>query len=381
MATQQPTAGARTARLFAGDMLVLVVIFLLAELLIRMIAPQPVHRLLRYVYEATDQGYRFKANVSTVCNIGYGDREFSTNSWRARDREYGPKRPGEFRILGLGNSYSENQALEVEDIWTNVLEANLAEDYPDRRISVINGGQAGWGLWNYYGYLEEMLPVIDPDVVVILFGNTNDLKPSSERPTPTPMKLWMGLPTKKNATMLERIERSVWFANEMMEEWSHAYVGLRRVTFYPGLWLGITRVPRLQPVYTNPGYGEDMVEPTSEIIAGIRDLCSMRGARLVMMSIPSEQECIPKEGRLRVQIDRPDVTKLDYTQAIRLIRRISEATGVPLYYPGPDLAAAEGRTYFLMFKHWNELGNRVVARGIQRFLEERRLLDKDEITQ
>jgi hypothetical protein len=381
MPEQQRITGSNVARLFAGDMLLLIAIFLVAELLVRLIAPQPVHRMLRHVYEATDRGYRFKANVSTVSNIGYGDHEFTTNSWRARDREYGPKQPGELRILGLGNSYSENQAMKVEEIWPNVLEVNLADDYPDRMFSVINAGQAGWGLWNYHDYLEEFLPVIEPDVVVMLFGNTNDLKRKSERPTPPPMKLWAGLPTKKNASMVERIERTVWFANEMMEEYSHAYVGLRRATYYPGLWLGITRVPHLHPLYTTPGYGEDMVEPTSKIIAGIRELCSRHGAQLVMMSIPPEQECIPKEGRFKVQIERPDVATLDYERPIRLVRRVAEAAGVPLYYPGPDLAAEEGRTYFLMFKHWNELGNRVVARGLQRFLEERRLLDKDRITQ
>jgi hypothetical protein len=381
MLKQEPKTGGKVARLLAGDLLVLVTVFLVAELLVRLIAPQPVHRLLRHVYEATDQGYRFKANVSTICNIGYGDHVFAINSWRARDKDYGPKQPGETRILGLGNSYSENQALEVEDIWPNVLEANLAEAYPDRVFSVVNAGQAGWGLWNYYRYLEEMLPVIDPDVAVMLFGNTNDFKASSERSTPAPMKLWAGLPTKKNATMLERIERSVWFANEMMEEWSHAYVGLRRATYYPGLWLGITRVPHLHPLYTNPGHGEEMVEPTSKIVAEIRELCSEHDVQLVMMSIPPEQECIPEAGRFRVQIERPDVTTLDYELPIRLVRRVAEAADVPLYYPGPDLAAAEGRTYFLMFKHWNELGNRVVARGLQRFLDERRLLDKDGITQ
>ncbi len=46
--------------------------------------------------------------------------------------------------------------------------------------------------------------------------------------------------------------------------------------------------------------------------------------------------------------------------------------------PLPTLAAAEGRTYFVMFKHWNELGNRVVAEGLQRFLEEQHLLGTDD---
>ncbi len=70
------------------------------------------------------------------------------------------------------------------------------------------------------------------------------------------MKTWAGRPIHKNATLLERIEFGAWYANEIMEEWSHAYVAFRRATFFPGIWLGITRVPRLHPIYTDPDYGE-----------------------------------------------------------------------------------------------------------------------------
>ncbi len=72
-----------------------------------------------------------------------GITSFSINSWRARDKEYGAKQTGEWRILGVGNSYNENQAIEVEDIWSNVLESRLAEAYPDRSV-LGDKRRAGW---------------------------------------------------------------------------------------------------------------------------------------------------------------------------------------------------------------------------------------------
>ena len=372
--TDRPTTTLDVLGVFAADLLVLAAVFLAAELVLRLIAPQEVHRLLTHVFEATEEGYQFRAGASTICNNGYGDHVFSINSWRARDREYGPKQPGEWRILCLGNSFSENQALDVEDIWPNVLESDLATAYPDRAFSVVNAGQAGWKLWDYHDYLEEMLPAIDPDVVVMLYGNSRDMVSDSRRPEPKPMKIWTGLPIRKEASLLGRAKFAVWYANEIMEGWSHAYVALRRATFYPGIWTGITRTPRLRPIHTNADYGKGLFEPTTEVLKRVKRLCDERRVRLVVMSVPLEHECIPSAARLKVELERPDVSNLDFTRALRLLKRVTAAAGVPLYDPAPDLAAAQGRTYFVVFAHWNELGNRVAAEGLRRFLEAHRLL-------
>lgn len=370
----KPTTTFTVVRVFVGDLFVLAVLFLVTEGVVRLVAPQSVHRLLRHVFEATDGGYHFKGGVSVVCNNGYGDHVFSINSWRARDREYGPKQSGEWRILCLGDSYNENQALEVEDIWPNVLESDLAVAYPDRTFSVVNAGQAGWGLWEYHDYLEEMLPAIDPDVVVMVFANAYDMVNHAQRPESVPKKIWAGLPIRKNASLLGRARFAVWYANEMMEGWSHAYVALRRATFYPGIWTGITRVPGLRRIHTDADYGEGLVEPTTEVLKRIKGLCDERHVRLVVMSVPWEEECIPSAARLRIELERPDVSKLDFTRPVRLLKMVVAAAGVPLYDPAPALALAEDRTYFVVFRHWNELGNRVVAGGLRRFLETHRLL-------
>jgi hypothetical protein len=341
---------------------------------VRLVAPQSVHRRLHHVYEASDEGYRFKSGVSEVCNNGYGDHVFSINSWRARDREYGPKQPGEWRILCVGNSYSENQALDVEDIWANLLETDLAAAYPSRTFSVVNAGQAGWKLWDFHDYLEEMLPAIDPDVAVMLFANAHEMLRDSGHPAPRPMKLWAGLPIRKEASLLDRAKFAVWYANEMMESWSHAYIAFRTAAFYPGIWTGITDAPGLHPVHSDADYGESLVEPTTEVVKRIKRLCEERGVQLVIMSIPLEPECSPSAARLKIELERPDVSKLDLARGARLAKRVAAAAGVPLYDPAPDLGAAEGRTYFVVFAHWNELGNRVAAEGLLRFLEDHHLL-------
>lgn len=375
METPGKATTASVLRIFAGDLTLAVVIFMCVEALIRMVAPQSLHRTLDDIYEITAEGrYQYKSGVTTVCNNGYGDHEFSINSWRARDRGYGPKKPGEWRILAVGNSYSENQGLAVEDIWANALETQLAETYPERSFSVINAGQAGWGLWNYKDYLHEMLPVIDPDLVVMLFGTTHDLKTSSTPPQPREMTLIAGLPTPRQASTLKRLKFYAWYANQRIEGWSHAYVAFRRLTYYPGLWLGVTKVPRIHPICLDPDAGERLIEPTVEVLRQIKSITDDHGVGLVLINVPHEEEAVPRAARLKVQLERPDVTKLDFARPTRVLEEVAAATPVLMYDPCPDLATEPRSTYFLLFRHWNKLGNSVVAAGLQRYLEQHDLL-------
>ncbi len=374
MNVSQPNSTGKILRVFIGDLLLVGALLVIVEVLLRLFAPQQVHHLLQHVYEPWEHGYRFKAGSSVICNNGYGDHRFAVNSWHARDRDFGPKAPGELRLLSVGNSYNENQALELDDIWTKVLESNLSASHPGRRFSVVNAGQAGWGLRYYYHYLEEQLPNIDPDIVIIVFGNTHDLKNWRTHPRPKPMAIWNGLPIRRNSSALDWITRYAWYANELMEGWSHAYVAFRKWTYYPGIWLGVTRVSRIHPVFKSEAYGEKLVQPTVDLVQSIDELCSRHGAQLIMLSIPREEEVVPEEGRLRIELERPDVSSIDFGRARRLVRRVAEGAGVLCYDPGPDLAAAEEETYFNEFKHWNVLGNRITARGLQRFIEDRGLL-------
>jgi hypothetical protein len=370
----KPTTTLAVLRVFAGDLLVLAVLFLAAEGILRLFAPQELHHLLAHVFETTEEGFRFQAGASAICNNGYGDHVFAINSWRARDREYGPKQPGEWRLLCLGDSFSENQALEVEDIWPNALESDLAAAYPDRVFSVVNAGQAGWGIWSYHDYLEEMLSQIDPDVVVVAFGNTSDWMPHARRPGRGPTKIWAGRPVRRDASVLDRARFMLWYGNELLEGTLHAYVALRELTFYPGIWTGITKVPRFSPLCTDAGHAESVCAPTAEVMEEVKSLCDANGVRLVLMSVPKEYECLPGAARLKIELERPDVAQLDLARPARMVERLAAALEIPWYDPADDLGAAESRPYFVIFQHWNVGGNRIVAAGLRRFLETHNLL-------
>ncbi len=366
----------RCLRIFAGDVLLLLLAFLVVEVALRVVAPQPVQRLLRGMYEITDSGkYQYQPGVKIICNNGFGDHEFSINSWRARDKEYGPKQPGEWRILSVGDSFSDNVALDVEQIYANVLEDDLANRYPDRSFSVVNGGQAGWGVWAYCQYLEKMLPVIQPDVVVIAIGTVGDFVRNAESPPKfAPKKLWMGMPVRREASVMDRISWGIWFVNQVMECHSHAYVAFRRITHYPFCWLQLGKDPRFSSLLTDPKAADEVKQPTTKLVRRIRDLCAAHGASLVILTVPRRYECNPSVLRLKIQLENPDLGKLDITRPRRLLEEIAADAGVPLYDPTDDLSAGTTTTYLPVFLHWNENGNRIVAGELLRFLEREDLL-------
>lgn len=350
------------------DMLILSVCILGAEILMRFVAPQSLHRLLRDVYEITPAGFRYKPGVSTVCNNGHGDHEFSINAWGARDREYGVKQEDEWRILCLGDSFSENQALEVQDIYPKVLEHLLAQTNPTGNYSVINGGMAGWGLWQYHDYLKEMLSRIEPDVVVLAIGGARDVVISDEPPVRKPYTLLAGLPVRAESSVSGRMKWGLWLLNEMAEEYSHAFVAFRRATRTPGIWLGITRVPAFSPLMTDPSYSEQVQAPTTTLLGTIKSLCDDHGVSLAILNVPRLHEVDPRAVWWKIELERPDVSRIDVARPGRLLQTITSSLGIPFHDPSEELAVSPQLAYFPAFGHWNQRGNRIVAEGLLRFL-------------
>lgn len=356
-------------RAVAVDFALLAVTVLVIEVVLRLVAPQSLHHQLRNVYEVSEEGFRYRPGAETVCNNGFGDHRFAINAWGARDREYGPKQPGEWRLLVVGDSFSENQALEVDQIYPNVLEARLAAEHgPGPPTSVVNAGMAGWGVWTYHDYLEEMLPRIQPDVVVLAIGAAGDLVTNADHPPAVLFTLRAGLPVRAGSSTAARIKWGLWYANELLEERSHAYVAFRRLTYYPGLWLGITKVPRFNRLITDPAAAERAIAPTTTLLRRLETVCTEHGVRLAILNVPRIYEVDERACRMKIELERPDLTRFDIARPARTLRSIADNVGLPLYDPTADLAAAGEPTYFPGFAHWNAAGNRVVADGLRRFL-------------
>ena len=372
MSTSAPALKAKTLlRIVALDLGVLLSVFIVAELLLRLLAPQPVQRLLEGVY-ATDPkfGLTFAAGTSTVANNGFGDHTFAINSFQARDTEHGPKQPGELRILVLGDSFSENQAMDVDKLYANVLEAELGKRRPGQRVTVVNAGMAGWGIWQYHAYLEQWLAKIAPDVVVLSIGITGDFVYDSKQPESAGMELYHGQPVWPGGGWQRKAKFWAWYGVKLLDQHSHAFVALRQAAYWPSLWLRVGSTPRLTALVLDNALADKVRGPTTEALKVLVNKAKSGGAKVAVLSVPMRYEALADAQQERIQWENPDLTRLDFDRPTRLLAELTTAVQVPLCDPRKALAAASEPTYFPRFEHWNDAGNRLVAHALLQCLEQ-----------
>lgn len=107
--------------------------------------------------------------------------EFRTSSLGLHDREYpAQKPPGVFRILLLGDSFTEGGGLALEATVAKQAEAMLnargcrsPRSASSRPIEVVNGGVASYSPILEYLFLGVLGPTLEPDLVVLNFDMTD----------------------------------------------------------------------------------------------------------------------------------------------------------------------------------------------------------------
>lgn len=103
------------------------------------------------------------------------DYGLSTNSEGLRDREHPvAKEPGEFRVMAIGDSFTEGQGAAADETWPRQLEALLNADTPVKPVRVISAGVAGSDPIYGYKLLEQRLLKYEPDLVIVAI-NTSDI--------------------------------------------------------------------------------------------------------------------------------------------------------------------------------------------------------------
>jgi hypothetical protein len=120
----------------------------------RVIFPKEMGPRARTVYGPYPPG----TNVETHGHAGM------INSFGFRGHEYPiEKTANAFRILALGDSFTFGQGVEEHDIYTTLLERELAERHPEKHIEVINTGIMGYSAIDEMNLLHRIGDLIDPD--------------------------------------------------------------------------------------------------------------------------------------------------------------------------------------------------------------------------
>lgn len=96
--------------------------------------------------------------------------EYRTNSLGLRDHEYPERKPdGVFRVLMLGDSFTEGAGLAIDETVSKRVERRLSQGRCVGRYEVVNGGISSYSPILEYLLLQRLGPRLGPDLVVLNF--------------------------------------------------------------------------------------------------------------------------------------------------------------------------------------------------------------------
>ena len=93
------------------------------------------------------------------------------------------KQANEFRILALGDSFTEGDGTAYDSSWVKVVERNMQADFPDQMITTFNAGIGGSDVVYQTKLLEDKLLSLQPDVILVGI-NSSDISDLATRGGP-----------------------------------------------------------------------------------------------------------------------------------------------------------------------------------------------------
>lgn len=252
-------------------------------------------------------------------------QKLTINSKGLRDREYPYEKPeGTKRILVLGDSFTWGYGVADNEVFTELLEADLQGRQPE--FEVLNTGVLGWGTDQEYLYLVHEGLKYSPDYVILALYSVND-------------------PRNNYYSMQGGLHKPV-FLNEQLE-------------------LGNVPVPAPKQKVPLLISQADSVDLTVAIIRQMAADCVQHGSHLIVVKFGmflelEDPELVQHESRLTQQIQMlPDIDYLDLDQAF---------------------AARGFSVEQLTIKddpHWNAFGHRQTAAILLQFLTDRGIVPSD----
>jgi lysophospholipase L1-like esterase len=308
---------------------------LAAEGIVRVVAPQ--HPTLAFVLDPPHDplhqldpavGMVLKPNVAVPFVFGTHVR---TNSLGLREGEIGPKRPGELRILSLGDSYAMGYGVELEQSYGKLVERELGRRYPDRTFSVISAGVDGYGTEQMRRTYLRLRGRLQPDFVLATFVAGNDVD--------------------DNAMFERRLRTHLNRPLGALAQHSQLAQLLLRVTFPAWFFLG--------------NRDEGGIAHTIDLLRELEATFRASNVPYLMLVIPARHQIRPELEPAVKLLLRAGLGDLVFRQNREIIDHFTR-DGIPFIDLLPPLVAAdrEARVSFVKDSHLNAFGHAVVARAI-----------------
>jgi lysophospholipase L1-like esterase len=347
----------------------------LAELLIRVVAPQPVRFFDPNPYVADGDGaVRFRPGYrGTLTNRTEFTTRVTINSLGLRGPEPSPPGTGDCRLLAIGDSQTFGAGVEDDEAFIEVAAAELRREGTE--LTVLNGGIPGLGVPQEIRWLERHGTALTPDVVVLGIFVGNDLLEATREwsswdvvegrliPVGSQSKLkdWLFFHSHLYALLKNRIPIGLQSA-------VRARLGL------PEPWTvrQMRAAASLYEAETN-ALAQEAMTATGEALDRFAELARERAFAPLALVIPDLIQLDPQRwADLARQLDLPPASH-DLARPNRLLLEQLAGRGIPALdlLPSFRTAQAEGASlYFPIDRHLTVAGQRLAADGLVRLLHD-----------
>jgi len=329
----------------AVSIAVALALLVVVEIVLRVFAPQLPRTEAAQSRALPDSllGYRYRANstarhITPEFNVHY---VIDDHGFRQRDQPEAADSSA-MRILAVGDSFTFGDGNEERDTWLRVAEREVREKVEVSHrvhVDIINAGVEGYDTRSELLWLEELVPKIHPDIVVLGFV-ANDVYTNRPVTSPPPPMLH---PQERGAFALH----SVALARRLVMQNDRLYANLFLLT------------SRRKYYATSPDSSvARQMRITRDLLHEMADYCRGHETQLVIVSIPQQYSVISVARNLHVDGIDPDIID---TQLASVVRH----DGCIWVDALPRLAAVYGQSHRDMFYrvdgHLTAEGNRVLG--------------------
>ncbi|MGH0030603.1 MAG: SGNH/GDSL hydrolase family protein [Myxococcota bacterium] len=363
-----PEGGGAAGPGWRGALLLLgiggVLAFLLAEAFLRVFAPQNLEPHPPHLYAADDEiGFVLTPGLDGRSRNPEWDVAVTTNRLALREREIGPKAPGERRLLFLGDSFTFGLGVEAEEAFPRRVEALLGAGPPPLRV--VNAGVPGYGTRHALAWWQRIDDAVDADALLLAFFLGNDFYdnvglnefeivggfrvPKRVHGGRAQLSARLGLPVRWKVALRTNLHTYAL----AMNGWAALLA-----------WGGWTDLEEMYAVYRrepDPTMRE-ATEATRQALARLAGRARAAGTPLGLVLIA--------DTRVRPAIAaRPD---LDFERPARLVTSMAAELDLPVLDLSEPFSDTDGKIH-PVDGHWNATGHALAAEAIARELRGGRL--------
>lgn len=310
--------------------------------------------------------------------------EINEHGFRDRERTVA-KPPGTYRIAVIGDSFSEAMQVELDDTYWSILERELNQRgaVPGKRVEVLNFGVSGYGTAQQLAMLRHYVGPYDPDMVLLQFLASNDVRNNSRTLEPDkgrPFYTLAGDELVYDDSFLTHLVRTH-FESSRWIQFKHFFIEHSRICALvyqlrhrgerprsAGEEAGLAMTAFREP--QDEAWREAWAV-TDRLILEIAGDVQAHGARFVLMAANTGVEVDPNDSVRQPLLERLGVEDLTYPE--RRLEQLGAAHGFPVLRLAPPMLAEarQSGSYMHGFPasglgsgHWNENGHRFAGQFV-----------------